>query len=783
MRRPVVVWLCLLLGLTACDDAASRSREGVGVTSESRLREAPGDSETRLVAVRAWREAPSEAGARALAHAYFPEWAPGGDSPADAAPVALRVKVPQTATGTLEVESQGLTFRARRHAPEGQGAQAKARATGPHFWAPVGARSLDAAGRWVTTRVEEYDVAPEGAAEHRVRYTVEVPEGVVAVRDLGDYLEFADARGVPRLRMHTLVARDAEGLSREGTVQLHGGVRVPGAGPARYALSGRSLDVAMAVDLRGMQGPVVVDPGWSSTGSMASVRLNHTATLLPSGKVLVAGGRLNTQNTTATRTVELFDPLTGTWAGAAPLSDARTYHSATLLPTGRVLVVGGYSSVSDGITTAELFDPETGTWSPADVLTTGRHLHTATLLRDGRVLVAGGGGSTGVRTVSAELFDPETGSWSPASNMNTARANGSATLLASGKVLVVGGNTTVNAPAELFDPSTGKWSPTGTPVVSRQEQTATLLPDGRVLIAGGATPSSDYVASAELYDPATGLWKATASMATGRRWHSATLQADGSVLVMGGAYNYSYVYYSVTGGSELYVPSTGTWRQAGTLVNGRAHATATLLPSGRILATGGFYQVYGVAQSYLNASEVLEPAGQWSQAQASSTPRVDHTVTPLPSGQLLVAGGRDATGALASADLYDRAEARWVGASWMLIPRTQHTATLLPSGRVLVTGGSDGFAPIADAELYDAASSQWLSAGRMSVERTRHTATLLPSGKVLVAGGASYYGVHASVELYDPRSGLWTSASPMATPRAAHTATLLPGGKVLVAGG
>ncbi|NOK14577.1 Kelch repeat-containing protein, partial [Corallococcus exercitus] len=782
MRRPVVVWLCLLLGLTACDDAASRSREGVGVTSESRLREAPGGSETRLVAVRAWRKAPSEAGARALAHAYFPEWAPGEDSPADAAPVALRVKVPQTATGTLEVESQGLTFRARRHAPEGQGAETKARATGPHFWAPVAARSLDAAGRWVTTRVEEYDVAPEGAAEHRVRYTVEVPEGVVAVRDLGDYLEFADARGVPRLRMHTLVARDAEGLSREGTLQLHGGVRVPGAGPARYALSGRSLDVAMSVDLRGMQGPVVVDPGWSSTGSMSTVRRYHTATLLPSGKVLVAGGR--SSGTVMAPSAELFDPVTGTWKGVMRLATARFAHTATLLTSGRVLVVGGLSGGAP-LATTELFDPESETWSPADVMTTGRALHTATLLGDGRVLVAGGQGAGTPVLTSAELFNPETGAWTPAGTMSVARASGTATLLPSGHVLLAGGNT-ATAVTDLFSPATGTWSTTGPMENARQEHSATLLPNGKVLIAGGTTTGgyNQMIAASETYDPVTGRWTATAAMPAAHKWHTASLMPDGRVLVVGGVASQNAGWALGTNTTEVYNPTTGTWQRGGLLQVARGDHTATLLPSGRLLIAGGYNFTTNASDiNHLNNPELLETPGVWSSGGPAGTSRVDHTVTPLPSGQLLVAGGRDATGALASADLYDRAEARWVGASWMLIPRTQHTATLLPSGRVFVTGGSDGFAPIADAELYDAASSQWLSAGRMSVERTRHTATLLPSGKVLVTGGASYYGVHASVELYDPRSGLWTSASPMATPRAAHTATLLPGGKVLVAGG
>ncbi|RYZ42868.1 MAG: tandem-95 repeat protein [Myxococcaceae bacterium] len=797
MRRPVAVGLCLLLGLTACDSAAPPAREGAGVTSESRLGGNPGESAVRSAAVLAWREAPSEARARALAHAYFPEWAPsaelravGDDSLPGGMDAALSVRVPETATGALEVSTRGLTFRVRRHAAEGQGAETKAlggSGDARHFWAPVGARTLDGEGRWVTSRVEEYDVAPEGATEHRARYTVEVPEGIVAVRDLGEYLEFVDARDVPRLRMHSLVARDAEGLSRDGEVRLHGVVRAPGTGPARYGLSGRSLEVAMAVDLRGMRGPVVVDPGWSSTGTMATVRLNHTATLLTSGKVLVAGGNLTytSASTTYTRLAELFDPVTGTWKGVAALAVPRAQHTATLLPSGRVLVVAGASSSASASVTTELFDPETETWSPADVLTTGRYAHTATLLPNGQVLVAGGLTSSGAaRLVSAEIFNSETGSWSPTGSMSASRAMASATLLLTGKVLLAGGTVT-NAPAELFNPANGQWSLTGTPVSVRQEHSATLLPSGQVLIAGGSTGAhNSYLTSAELYDPATGLWKSTSkSMSAPHKWHAALLMPEGRVLVMGGAYYWHPEgYHYSTNVAEVYVPSTDTWQQLGLLQTSRAFLTSTLLPSGRVLIAGGYYMSYGTP-SALNSSEVFETSGRWTLEGSATTPRVHHAVTPLSSGQFLVTGGRNATGALASADLHDRDGVRLSGTSFMSLPRTQHTATLLASGRVLVTGGSDGNAPVADAELYDLASSQWMPAGRMSVERVRHTATLLPSGNVLVTGGVSYYGLHASVEIFDPRSRLWTAASPMASPRASHVATLLPSGKVLVTGG
>ncbi|WP_158622213.1 kelch repeat-containing protein [Corallococcus sp. CA047B] len=785
MRRPVAVGLCLLLGLTACDSAAPPAREGAGVTSESRLGGNPGEVAARSAAVGAWREAPSEARARALAHAYFPEWTPtagGDDSLPKGVDAALSVRVPGTATGTLEVSTRGMTFRVRRHAAQGQGAQAKVLGDARHFWAPVGARTLDGAGRWVTSRVEEYDVAPEGAAEHRVRYTVEVPEGIVAVRDLGEYLEFVDAHDVPRLRMHSLVARDAEGLSRDGEVRLHGAVRAPGTGPARYGLSGRSLDVAMVVDLRGMQGPVVVDPGWSSTGSMALAHRYHTATLLPSGKVLVAGGLVPTAG--YTRVAELFDPLTGTWKGVAPMAEARAQHTATLLGSGRLLIVGGTRSGSV-LSTAELFDPETETWSPADVLTTARVLHTATLLRDGRVLVTGGQGLASEPLVSSEVFEPATGSWSPAGAMSAARVEATATLLPSGKVLVAGGIIST-AVTELFDPATRQWTETGAMVSSRQAHSATLLPDGKVLVAGGTSSGgySQSIATTELYDPITGRWKATGGMAVAHKWHSASLLPDGTVLVTGGASGASGGWALGTAVAELYLPSTGTWQSAGTLQTARGNHTATLLPSGRVLIAGGYVLTTNTAEAnYVNSPEVVEFSGRWTPEVPANTPRVDHTTTLLPTGQILVTGGRNTTGTLATAELHDRAGGHGPGTSFMLLPRARHTATLLASGRVLVTGGTDGNAPVAEAELYDPAPGQWLPAGRMSVERVGHTATLLPSGRVLVTGGSSFYGVQSSVEVFDPRSMMWIAATPMASPRVSHVATLLPSGKVLVTGG
>ncbi|KFA91674.1 Kelch repeat-containing protein, partial [Archangium violaceum] len=178
--------------------------------------------------------------------------------------------------------------------------------------------------------------------------------------------------------------------------------------------------------------------GWVRTGNMSSPRVaGHTATLLPSGKVLVAAGA--DMGPGPLDTSELYDPATGTWAPPIQMTSRRMDHTATLLPSGKVLVAGGYVHVSDTSdsngpsATAELYEPATGTWSPTGSMLSPRQYHTATLLPSGKVLVTGGGDNSG------ELYDPVTGTWARTDAMSTSRGKHTATLLPSGKVLVAGG--------------------------------------------------------------------------------------------------------------------------------------------------------------------------------------------------------------------------------------------------------------------------------------------------------------------------------------------------------
>ena len=237
--------------------------------------------------------------------------------------------------------------------------------------------------------------------------------------------------------------------------------------------------------------------GFQATSSMASSRFAHTATLLNTGKVLIAGW--------GNATAELFDPATGIFAPTGSMLSARVSHTATLLNTGKVLLTGGIQGAPPNTTVlaeSELYDPGAGTFSQTlSSLATAREWHTASLLPDGKVLVTGGLNSAGNAIAAVELFDPSSQGFTPAKgNMETARAFHTSTALKDGTVLVTGGDdgTAPLGTAEVYDPTTGVFSPTGSMGTARQSHTATLLSDGKVLVIGGAN-GIGALATAERY--------------------------------------------------------------------------------------------------------------------------------------------------------------------------------------------------------------------------------------------------------------------------------------------
>ncbi|CAF0972604.1 unnamed protein product [Adineta ricciae] len=173
--------------------------------------------------------------------------------------------------------------------------------------------------------------------------------------------------------------------------------------------------------------------GWVTTGNMNVPRCQHTATMLPDGKVLVTGGQ---NGAGSLNSVELYDLSTGNWTTANSMSVGRQLHTATTLSNGKVLVTGGWNIAT--LDSTELYDPSTGNWTTAYSMSDARIEHTATMLSNGKVLVTGGQNDRGYLN-SAEIYDPSTDSWTPANNMSISRYQHTATMLSIGKVLVTGG--------------------------------------------------------------------------------------------------------------------------------------------------------------------------------------------------------------------------------------------------------------------------------------------------------------------------------------------------------
>jgi Kelch motif/Bacterial Ig-like domain (group 2) len=351
------------------------------------------------------------------------------------------------------------------------------------------------------------------------------------------------------------------------------------------------------------------------TGSLQHARGFHTATLLNNGTILVAGGAnpaSDPQCIGGIVSAELYDAYaTGTTPTGA-LTAPRYAHTATLLPNGNVLVVGGFGDTScQGVgaqaqNTAELYNPDQGSFSTTGNMSFPRGGHTATLVMNSKVLIAGGADQdpAGTATASAELYDPSTGTFTQTGSMAVARFRHTATLLQDGRVLIVGGvpadSAVPTSTAELYDPATGSFTSTGGMTTAREEHTATLLDDGKVLITGGQSPVSgssnlQLTATAEVYDPATGSFAPTGSMTEARDLHTATLLMDGTVLIAGGGNN------SPT--AEIYTPLPGSFAKTGSMEFGRAGHTATAQsqPSGVyvvLVVGGGSFNPIATAELY-----------------------------------------------------------------------------------------------------------------------------------------------------------------------------------------
>ena len=285
---------------------------------------------------------------------------------------------------------------------------------------------------------------------------------------------------------------------------------------ARYGQSATLLNtgkVLIAGGASGVASTELYDPstGTFSVSASQSCACGAEPTLLANGMVLFSGGF---NGSTAIATAELYNPSTRTFSSTGSLNVARAGPSSTLLPNGKVLVAGGvyytgtppYNLVPHFLASAELYDPSTGTFTLTGSLHTARSSNTATVLGNGNVLIAAGqnNGPNAGYLASAELYNPSTGKFTVTGSLNTPRILHTAHLLASGEVLIVAGNHFGSlASTELYNPSTGTFSNAASLNTSRQGHASALLPNGQVLAAGGYESGVGtylgYLASAEVF--------------------------------------------------------------------------------------------------------------------------------------------------------------------------------------------------------------------------------------------------------------------------------------------
>jgi N-acetylneuraminic acid mutarotase len=411
---------------------------------------------------------------------------------------------------------------------------------------------------------------------------------------------------------------------------------------------------------------------WSPAGGLPQGRQLHTATVLKDGRILVAGGQGGIPSTTTTNpaltTCYLYDPASQRWTKTGSMATARFNHTATLLADGRVVVIGG-STIGGGITnTVEVWDPTTNAWTQqAPMLTPGGSIsHTATLLPNGLVLMVGGQISVGgppplpqFSSPTAELFDPTYvdnpanptvfGKWTATTGaMITPRSGHTATLVHDSvngdRVIIIGGTFNTTTPAlytrsvEAYVPATDSFVP--------------LVSLGENAVNTGTSSGCPTT------PPPTG----SCASNVGRTSHTATLLQDfpasgqSRILVAGGQVNRSNngtIGFVITGTSEIYDPNASTPVSSTSFLNlaagtRRSHA-AVALPDGRVMLVGGVN-----ASVTAIAPEVFDPkansgAGGWLLIAPHVVPRTSHTATLLSvpdghgglvsDGSLIIVGG------------------------------------------------------------------------------------------------------------------------------------------------
>ena len=237
------------------------------------------------------------------------------------------------------------------------------------------------------------------------------------------------------------------------------------------------------------------------------------------------------------------------------------------------------------------------------------------------------------------------------------------------------------------------------------------------------------------------------------------------------------------------------WTSVSSLTERRLNHTMTLLADGKVLIAGGnHFNSVGALDLTIATTELRDPTtGTWTPGPAMNVARIGHTATRLGDGRVLVVGGfgndSEATGS-ATAELYDPVANTWAPAPPIAVARNGHGAVAVGpgDGKVLIFGGVDAIDAsanvLASAQLYDAATNSWSPVPPMATPRIIPSVTRLQDGRILVTGGKpTLSNSTAAAEIYDPATNSWSTTAPMHFSRYWHSSILLGNGKVLVSSG
>lgn len=522
-------------------------------------------------------------------------------------------------------------------------------------------------------------------------------------------------------------------------------------------------------------------------------RHGHTATVLPDGRVLVVGGRHASGGwPIAEYGVLILDPGSGTWTPAAPTRVPRANQSAIDLANGRVLVVGGDPYPEDPEqrrhVSAECYNPARDVWEDVAVPPDLRLFHIIGRFKDGRVLTIG----------------------------SSERATEKPSLM-----------PTWVAHPYTFDPASSTWT-RGAPVPDVDLGAMTLLPDGRMLCSGGLHDHFDPEAALArvdadadpdeiqrmhrleisprvwLFNPAADTWTARAPMSVPRASHTLTPLADGCVLATGGqtvppgTMPYLFEQLEALASTEIYDPVADRWTAATPLPAPRVAHHALALTGGRFVLVIGGDRLGG--STVARTVHLYDSAdGQWHQLPRPAMARHGDAVVRVPPRRIVDVGGNYHE-PLAECLDFAVQPLGWRPLPRMapgtrpecspaetLVERWGHAATVLPDGSVIVAGGERDQPTWPPAEpravRYVPAERRWVDAGRLPHPVDRPSAVLLRDGRVALLGGDGWERDGADVQVWDPPTSTWSVAAPLTCPRSAVGAVVLPDGRVMAIGG